>query len=580
MPIVQPQSKVILLHSTRLNDYKNQLDFADATAQYNWMINHRYQDYANFQYVRRDNAIIIPENYDRLYNCDYVMFQNSNFGSKWFYCFLRQKEYVNDSTTRLIIELDVFQTWQFNINYYKSFISKCHQQQRDSSNVPILNNLYPENVEYGRDYVVKHTEVLTWDTYYVLICSSADLTADFGDESNPKLVASQGGTFDRLPSVLDYYVVDNLNLNSNPRTATLEAILSALKTAPWVSQCIQSLTVVPREVIGDNWSTVNMANGLKIGKLGDGYVSSNFAVQSIPNWWSKFGNYTNSKLYTYPYSFIEMTAYNGTQFIIKPEALSEMDTLEIGLVNYVGASPRLAYYVKYYNDRGDNGYNSDRYGEYLDASIAIANFPQMPVAIDNYLLYQANNANSFSLANSINSYNKKEAVAFGAIEGGGGAVESLLGGNIIGAVNSLYGGAKSAYTGIKNSEISIRQQLAKIQDAEIAPPSLAGQTGGDAFNIANKINGVTLKWKTVRPEYASRLDEYFTRYGYTQNQIDYPSLKGNLNFNYIQTTGIILGGQIPKEDLDILKQMFDNGTTIWHNGTIGQYTTNPWIGRG
>lgn len=33
-----------------------------------------------------------------------------------------------------------------------------------------------------------------------------------------------------------------------------------------------------------------------------------------------------------------MTAYNGNQFIIKPEAVNELSKLELGLVNYVGAS--------------------------------------------------------------------------------------------------------------------------------------------------------------------------------------------------------------------------------------------------
>lgn len=106
-----------------------------------------------------------------------------------------------------------------------------------------------------------------------------------------------------------------------------------------------------------------------------------------------------------------MTAYNGNQFIIKPEAVNELSKLELGLVNYVGASPRLTYYLKYYNDFGDNGHEYDgrpEYGEFLDAGLSIANFPQLPVTVDNYLLYMANNANSFALSNSINSYNKKK----------------------------------------------------------------------------------------------------------------------------------------------------------------------------
>ena len=60
-------------------------------------------------------------------------------------------------------------------------------------------------------------------------------------------------------------------------------------------------------------------------------------------------------------------------------------------------------------------------------------------------------------------------------------------------------------------------------------------------------------------------------------KIETVSLTGNQNFNYVQTTGCILAGNIPKDDIEILKNMFDNGTTIWHT-EIGKYNDNPWIG--
>lgn len=40
------------------------------------------------------------------------------------------------------------------------------------------------------------------------------------------------------------------------------------------------------------------------------------------------------------------------------------------------------------------------------------------------------------------------------------------------------------------------------------PPTLAGQTGGDGFNIANGFGGVTLKWKTIHPRMIDRLNDF------------------------------------------------------------------------
>lgn len=572
--VIEPQTSLFLLSNTRLKGYKNQLDFENRTTQSNYFMGKRSRQFEEFRYIRRDSVLAIPENIETLYSCDYVMYKNANFGGRWIYAFINRKEYVNDSTTNLYIETDVFQTWQFDIQYFKSFINQCHEPQWNNGE-PTFNNLFPESMEYGRDYVVKHTEVVSWNKFYALISSSADLTANYGDEETPILRASKGGTFDKLPSVLDYYVVDIEAIRTDP----LNTILEEFSSAPWVTQCIQSITVVPTEAIGNNFPIVETHGGHRIGKLQDGYESANFSLRSIEDWWQKFGSFTNTKLYTYPYSFIEMTCYNGTQFIIKPEALNDTEKIEFALMNYIGANPRISYFVKNYNDSGDNGYDYDGrdngYGEFLEAGITLGNFPQLPVAIDNYLLYQANNANSFSLSNSINNYNKKEAVAFAGIEGTMGMASSALSGNIGGVLSSAYSASKSAYMGVKNSEIAIRQQLAKIQDAELIPPTISGQTGGDAFNIANGVVGFTLKWKTIRPEFAKKLDDYFTRYGYTQNKMAVPSLTGNMNFNYIKTTGIQLGGNIPLEDIQVLEAMFDNGTTIWHNGIIGNYTNNP-----
>lgn len=50
-----------------------------------------------------------------------------------------------------------------------------------------------------------------------------------------------------------------------------------------------------------------------------------------------------------------------------------------------------------------------------------------------------------------------------------GAVSNALRGNIGGVISSLYGGAKKIYETDKQSEIAIRKQMAKIQDAEITP---------------------------------------------------------------------------------------------------------------
>lgn len=562
---IQPQSQLKLISNTKLsNDYENTLDFAHAGEQQAYFIGKLFKSYENYRYIRKNQAIIVADNYENLYNCDYVMYKNENFGTRWVYAFINRKEYINDNSTMLYIETDCFQTWLFDIQYFPTYISRAHQREFIGTN-PLFDNLYPEQLEYGRDYEVTHTQTITWSKFYAVLCASVDLRGDFGTSNNPNLPSSLGGIYDKMPSALDYYVIDKMD-DGEGRTSTVLELFTMLTEYPWIAQCVQSITIVPKECIGDNWGTIE-SHGITIGRLDSGYVSSNFKLQEINNYLSYFPVYKNSKLYTYPYSFIEMTCYNGSQFIIKPEAIGNQ-TLNVSLINYIGAQPRLQYLINDYNSNGDNGTtlpdNQDYYGEFLNAGVVNGNFPQLPVMIDNYLLYMANNANSFQLTNSIARYNQIE----GAIKGAGQA----LTGNVVGGIGTAYGA-------IKQGEITVRQQSAKIQDAELNPPTLGGQSGGDAFNIANGINGVTLKWKTIRPQYKERLEEYFERYGYVQNKIEMPQLYGMSTFNYLQTSNIIIGGNIPDEDRNVIKRMFDSGVTIWHNGDIGNYSSNTWTGQ-
>lgn len=52
------------------------------------------------------------------------MYQNENYGKKWFYAFITNMTYENDGMTSITIATDVFQTWQFDINFKESFVER------------------------------------------------------------------------------------------------------------------------------------------------------------------------------------------------------------------------------------------------------------------------------------------------------------------------------------------------------------------------------------------------------------------------------------------------------------------------
>ena len=56
-------------------------------------------------------------------------------------------------------------------------------------------------------------------------------------------------------------------------------------------------------------------------------------------------------------------------------------------------------------------------------------------------------------------------------------------------------------------------------------------------------------------------------YGYSTNTLKIPNLNNRPNWNYIKTIGINIVADIPQEDLQTIKNIFDNGVTLWHKPT-------------
>lgn len=52
------------------------------------------------------------------------MYLNENYTDKWFYAFITKMEYDNDFNTKIYISTDVFQTWQFDLDFKESFVER------------------------------------------------------------------------------------------------------------------------------------------------------------------------------------------------------------------------------------------------------------------------------------------------------------------------------------------------------------------------------------------------------------------------------------------------------------------------
>lgn len=145
---VTPQTNVKLLQVPIDLDNKNQITFSNSTDQFNYFNNLPKLEASNFSFQRKDNIIRWPGHVDNLMYYNYCMYQNENYGTKWFYAFITDMRYVNDNMTEITIATDVFQTWQFNLNYKRMFVEREHVNDD-----AIGLHTVPETLETG-DYII------------------------------------------------------------------------------------------------------------------------------------------------------------------------------------------------------------------------------------------------------------------------------------------------------------------------------------------------------------------------------------------------------------------------------------------
>lgn len=101
--------------------------------------------------------------------------------------------------------------------------------------------------------------------------------------------------------------------------------------------------------------------------------------------------------------------------------------------------------------------------------------------------------------------------------------------------------------------------------AQLTPNQAKGNTSSNNVLSAHTKMGYTFFVKTIKEEYARIIDKFFDLCGYKVNQVKLPNITGRRNWNYVKTVGCNLHGYFPQEDVQTLKNMFDNGVTLWHN---------------
>lgn len=529
-----------------------QLSFNDKSEQYNYFNSKAIRFFDDFKYIREHRGVRVPVNAEDIGNVCYMGFQNQTSG-KWYYAFVTQVIYINPETSLVNFEIDVYQTFMFDM-----VLRECDISREHVANDNFKEHTVQESVDVG-DYVICYNDSADLDVleegtthYQFVIFSAVDLLADAGTLEEPKVTGAQGGLYAGLPSGVRPYLV-------SPRrgTSSITSIMETISEYPWVSQSILSIYACTSYNVGGNVTVKASKMGFNIGVIPDSSEPYAFPIggsAGLANWIRHFPEYRNKKMYTSQFSFIEMILPNGNRTVLKPEFLED-GIVNIKVVATLVPSPQMYVYTPNYCGAND---------DFMLNSTVLNGFPCFPVQNNTYPLQTAQAEASNNL---VHSQNKKN-LFWDTV---GNVAKSVFTGDPLAVLSTGIDALKNVRAEEQTAERD-RQRIGQMQ----TNVSLTGASGGglESFISSKKLE-IFFRWWTVKPEFAQKIEQFFDMYGYKVNSVGVPNLNSRPRYNYIKCNSVNIYGDIPNEFLQPLRNMFINGFTLWHDKeNVGFYGNN------
>ena len=536
MSVYAPNSDITLISAPLTYGDANQIDFATLSAQSTYFNGLAASGavYSDCTYQRKDGYIRVPALAENLYNYNYCFY--TNFNGKRIYAFITKIEFVNQNCTNVYIKTDVFQTWLFDFTFKQCLVVREHT----TTDVPYEHTL-PEPIDAGdareicrykaTPYSLSAKTDTEFDTNYrVVFC----LSEAWG---NTELVANMYGG---VPKTAYYYGFDRTEVR-----AAVHSIVQRLGADSIIA-------VYPVPIGALNWSAVSGGyDGVNY------YLPYDKAAQTvsvnipISGSVTGYGNFKNMKCLNFPYHYYRLWSANGDSIDLKPQNIyNAYATHTLTLQSsYSGAvSPSVIVTPRYYDYNGfgeqpETGANFRYSANYTD-------FPQIAIKTSVYENFIAMNQNALTM-------NKLQIGV------------NFLRGALAGAANpgTLPGIALNA--AMENLQIA-----AQMRDMERQPDNIKGSPQGNSLMLSGG-GGIFISEMACRPEYLAIVDGYFTQFGYYVHELKTPQFKSRPNHNYIETRNCDIIANMPQDDADELRKMFNAGLTVWHKpSTFGDYTQN------
>lgn len=579
LPIV-PSSVVYLLTGVRLdNSYENTIIFQATGSQTAEEIQHAYfsskilsvgGSYTGLSYQRVDsNKMRLQAGIDTVMKADYLMFRNPSFENKWFYAFITNAKYINNTVTEIEYEIDVMQTWFYDCTLLQSFIEREHASTDNPG-----DNIIPENVETGDELVTLYKFVENYDQMSIYVIwkrvdndnpAAKSYTVINGNVYTGIKISEAIGAPESLTPPLSDPVPLVLPTNT---PAYLEYFTSQIVSSADDVEAIYEFPTALKPTGGkysqDDPSKTMWTDHAAVNKNLP-KMSGNTMLISL--------NYTprNKKLMTYPYRCIRVTNGSGESSIYKYENFAGglSNTNFTFVIDPTFAPiPEISCYPQNYLSGGYYGGNQSNDNIY---GLALTNFMQCAFTKDTFTSWWNANANQFQ-TRAIASAITPMLSALIPTPSQLASRDAMAGGLITGTIS-----------GLTATGVNIANSVAKVQDMKNAPDTMKGQFGACGLPMKQGRYGFTFEFCSIKTEFLRTIDAYFDLYGYATKKVKVPNIDVRAHWCYTKTNGCNI---IPKtnrlvgaNEIRAIKAIFNNGIRFWKNGDeIGNYALDNTLG--
>lgn len=496
----------------------HQLIFQSQSAQLSYFLGKQVAHMVEAAYIRKTGQLSFSAEVDNVDSANYLVFKNNDFDGRYYFAYILEMDYTNSNVTNVMFEIDSFQTYMHDIEYYSSFVEYEHSASDELFEHLLVNNNLPTGPTIARmqDGWSEVAETRT------LVAVSKKYSPDYKPETyGPETERQIGGSIANVFSGNAYYAFND------GQTEAIKELVKSMDEKGW----------------GDAISNIWMVPAFTVGGAGSGSLITNLPEQtltkSVAMNVSDIDGYVprNKILFNYPYNYLVVSTQNGQTTELRYELFTggSCEFLAVGTPHcpaQVRCTPR------------------NYAGQLMafDNSVVLSGWPVCTWTNDVYSNYVGQNFNGLMLGGAVD--------AIKAVAGLGMMVMAPAG------AMGLMGASLMASGGI-----GVASDLAGLADKANRPPMSSGQTGTGALNMANNFMTFGFYPMTITAEYAKMIDDWYTCYGYPTMRYKVPNLFSRSNFNYVKTKAIHFGGSIPSEHREKISSMFNSGVTLWHNGS-------------